>query len=259
MGTEKWKSNRQQRRVGPQYYRQFLPHNPKEVLPRPRKNFTFAVMIKLAIVDDNEQLAKALKKELLEFSDIESIDISNGGIKFFKYLQQMQPEKRPQVIIMDISMGFPDEGIHATRLIKDLFPDILVIMFTISDTDELIFDAFRAGAVGYLLKNEKPSFILKTIIDVSNGGAQMSPSIAKKAIAFLAPQTKSKPQKETTEGALLTDREFEILRLVEQGFTYDSIADTLSIALNTVKKHMMNIFSKLQVNNKIEAIKKAGL
>jgi DNA-binding NarL/FixJ family response regulator len=217
-------------------------------------------MIKLGIVDDDEPLAKALKKELLEFPDIESIDINNGGIKFFRHLQKLPPEKRPQVIIMDISMGFPDEGIHATRLIKELFPDILVIMFTISDTDELIFDAFRAGAVGYLLKNEKPSFILKTIIDVYNGGAQMSPSIARKAIAFLAPDTrKSKPSKETPEGVILTDRELEILRLVEQGFTYDHIAETLSIAHNTVKKHMMNIFSKLQVTNKIAAIKRAGL
>ena len=118
-------------------------------------------------------------------------------------------------------MGFPDEGIHATRLIKKLFPDILVVMFTISDTDELIFDAFRAAAVGYILKNERPSFILKTIIDVYNGGAQMSPSIARKAIAFLMPDAKkSKPPKETTEEVTLTDRELEILRLVEQGFTY---------------------------------------
>ncbi|MBI1767452.1 MAG: response regulator transcription factor [Bacteroidetes bacterium] len=217
-------------------------------------------MIKLAIVDDDEALATALKKELLEFSEIESIDISNGGIKFFKHLQQLPPEQRPQVIIMDISMGFPDEGIHATRLIKELFPDILIVMFTISDTDELIFDAFRVGAVGYLLKNEKPSFILKTILDVYNGGAQMSPSIARKAIAFLSPATnRSKLQKETAEGVILTDREFEILRLVEQGATYDNVADTLAIAPNTVKKHMMNIFTKLQVNNKIEAIKKAGL
>ena len=215
-------------------------------------------MIKLAIVDDNEQLSQALKNELLEFADIESVDVSNGGIKFFKHLQKLLPEKRPQVIIMDISMGFPDEGIHATRMIKELFPDICIVMFTISDTDELIFDAFRAGAVGYLLKNEKPSFILKTILDVYNGGAQMSPSIARKAIAFLSPAApKSKPQNESTE--LLTDREFEILRLVEQGLTYDDIGDKLSIATNTVKKHMMNIFTKLQVNNKIEAIKKAGL
>ncbi len=217
-------------------------------------------MIKLAIVDDDEQLAKALKKELLEFSDIESIDISNGGIKFFKHLQQLLPEKRPQVIIMDISMGFPDEGIQATRLIKEAFPDIGVIMFTISDTDELIFEAFRAGAVGYLLKNERPSFILKTIIDVHNGGAQMSPSIARKAIAFLSPDfKKSKLRKETPEGAILSDRELEILGLVEQGLTYEDIAEKLTISANTVKKHMMNIFSKLQVNNKIEAIQKARL
>jgi len=158
---------------------------------------------------------------------------------------------------MDISMGSPDEGIQATRLIKEHFADIQVVMFTISDTDELIFEAFRAGAVGYLLKNEKPSFILKTIIDVHNGGAQMSPSIARRTIAFLTPDVgKGRPQKETNEAVILSEREMEIMKLVEQGFTYEQIANALHIAVNTVKKHMMNIFGKLQVNNKIEAIKK---
>src|SRR5437879_247850 len=213
----------------------------KQYCRAPKRQLLLLAMIKLAIVDDDEQLANALKKELLEFSDIESVDISNGGIKFFKHLQQLLPEKRPQVIIMDISMGFPDEGIQATRMIKDLFPNIFIVMFTISDADELVFEAFRAGAVGYLLKNEKPSFILKTVIDVSNGGAQMSPSIARKAIAFLSPTSvRSKPQKESAKSEQLTDREFEILRLVEQGLTYDDIGDKLSIASNTVKKHMRN-------------------
>jgi len=215
-------------------------------------------MIKLAIVDDDEHLAKALMKELLAFPEFESIETSNGGIKFFRHLQQLPVEKHPQIIIMDINMGFPDEGIHATRLIKEQYPEIFIIMFTISDTDELIFDAFRAGAVGYLLKNEAPSFILKTINDVCNGGAQMSPSIARKAISFLTPPNKkSELQKETADGALLTDRELEVLKLVEQGFTYDIIGTRLEIAANTVKKHMMNIFNKLQVSNKIEAINKA--
>lgn len=215
-------------------------------------------MIKLAIVDDDELLAKALMTELLEFPEFDAIDTCNSGIKFFRQIQLLPPEKRPEVIIMDISMGFPDEGIHATRLIKEQFPDIYVIMFTISDADDLIFDAFRAGAVGYLLKNEAPSYIRKTVTDVRNGGAQMSPSIARKAIAFLTPTPrKSELQKETAEGVVLTDRELEVLRLVEQGFTYESIGNSLSIASSTVKKHMMNIFSKLQVSNKIEAINKA--
>jgi len=88
---------------------------------------------------------------------------------------------------MDISMGSPDEGIQATRLIKDKFPSIDIIIFTISDEDEKVFEAFKAGAMGYLLKNEPPSFILKTILDVKNGDAQMSPAIARKTIRFLVP------------------------------------------------------------------------
>jgi DNA-binding NarL/FixJ family response regulator len=109
--------------------------------------------------------------------------------------------------------------------------------------------------MGYLLKNEKPSFILKTILDVYHGGAQMSPSIARKTIAFFtAPNI---PTPEQTNASLLSARELEILRLVEKGNTYEHIGNSLFISTHTVKKHMMNIFFKLQVNNKIEAIKKS--
>jgi len=216
---------------------------------------TFIAMIRIAIVDDDERLANALKKELLEFSDIASASTSKSGFEFLKDIQQALQAERPEVVIMDVSMKLPDEGIKVTRQIKNLFPDIQVIMFTISDTDELIFDAFKAGAMGYLLKNEKPSFILKTILDVYHGGAQMSPSIARKTIAFLTPQP---VKNESTDVSLLSARELEILRLVEKGATYEDIGITLFIATNTVKKHMMNIFSKLRVNNKMEAIKKTG-
>jgi DNA-binding NarL/FixJ family response regulator len=217
-------------------------------------------MIKLAIVDNDLRFVKGLRGELLEFSEIESVTCSDSGLKFQKDLEQMVPDKRPEVILMDISMSLPDEGIRTTRQIKIRFPDIGIIMFTISDEDERIFDAFKAGAMGYLLKNESPAFILKTILDVKNGGAQMSPSIARKAIRFLAPESpkkigsyKSGPE-QISEA--LSIRELEILHLVADGLTYPQIADRLFVATNTIKKHMMNIFGKLNVKNKIEALRK---
>jgi DNA-binding NarL/FixJ family response regulator len=213
-------------------------------------------VIKLAIVDDDQRLVKTLKSELLEFDEIESVITSHSGLSFAKELEQMGLGKRPEVIVMDISMGTPDEGIRATRLIKSRFPEIEIVMFSVSDEDARIFEAFKAGAMGYLLKNETPAFILKTIIDVKNGGAQMSPGIARKAIRHFAPEQIRLANPEESGIEELSLREREVLELVAKGKTYQEVAENLFVATNTVKKHMMNIFEKLQVNNKVQAIKK---
>lgn len=216
----------------------------------------FNDMIRVAIVDDQQRIAQALKTELLEFSEIESVHLSKSGYGFVKDLAAMPPSKRPEIVLMDISMGSPDEGIHATREIKTRYPEIEVIIFSISDDDDRIFEAFQAGAHAYLLKNEKPSFVLKAILDVKNGGSQMSPSIARKAIRWLAPQP---PKAASLSSSVepLSDREREILELVGRGFTYDLVGEHLNISMLTVKKHMGNIFKKLQVSNKVEALRKA--
>lgn len=212
-------------------------------------------MIKLAIVDDDSRLSKALKSELLQFQEIDSVLTCNSGLKFVEDLGSMSAEKRPEVVIMDISMASPDEGILATSQIKIRFPDILVVIFTISDEDTRIMEAFQAGAMGYLLKDERPEFILKTIIDVKNGGAQMSPSIARKAISYFNGIQIQKSAKLNELDKRLTERELEILKLVSQGSTYASIGEELFIATSTVKKHMSHIFEKLQVNNKTRALR----
>lgn len=215
-------------------------------------------MYKLAIIDDDNRVASGLREALLEFNEIDSIVCGNSGLQFARELPLMKPADRPDVIVMDISMGLPDEGIRATQQIKTAFPTIEIIMFTISDEDERIFEAFKAGAMGYLLKSEDPAFILRTIMDVKNGGAQMSPSIARKTIRYFAPPKAEnfEPARKRTDEELLTTREREILDLVASGLTYPHIAESLHIATHTVKKHMMNIFDKLHVRNKIEALKK---
>ncbi len=214
-------------------------------------------MIKLAIVDDDVRLAKGLRSELLDFEEIHSVLTSNSGLRFAEDLKTMAQEKRPEVILMDISIAVPNEGILATREIKANHPEIDVIMFTISDEDEMIFDAFRAGAVGYLLKSESPSFILKTILDISGGGTQMSPSIARKAITFFKKLEHRSKNISVDPSTVLSTREVEILQLVAEGTTYDRIAAKLFISVNTVKSHMTHIFTKLQVKNKVEALNKA--
>ncbi len=215
-------------------------------------------LVKLAIVDDDARLAKALKSELLQFSEIESVFTSHSGRMFLDELEAMPTSKRPDVVIMDISMASPDEGIQATGQIRSRFPEICVVIFTISDEDNRIMEAFKAGAMGYLLKDEKPEFILKTILDVKNGGAQMSPGIARKAISYFSflPAVKNSERNSNSTGSL-TDRELEILRLVSEGISYADIGEKLFIATSTVKKHMANIFEKLHVNNKTRAIREA--
>lgn len=216
-----------------------------------------SAMYRVAIIDDDGRIAWGLKEALMQYEEIISITCSNSGLQYASELEHIAENERPHVIIMDISMGTPDEGILATQQIKASFPEIEIIMFTISDEDEQIFEALKSGAMGYLLKSESPAFILKTITEVKNGGAQMSPSIARKAIRFLSPAFPRETKvAKIPEDSPLSTREREVLELVAKGFTYPSIADNLHIATHTVKKHMMNIFSKLHVKNKIEALKK---
>lgn len=210
----------------------------------------------IAIVDDNQALAHALRQELLVFPELQEITISDSGLDFVKSLSLAQPGKKiPDVVIMDISMRLPDEGILATRLLHDRFPEIKVVMFTVAEDDGRVFDAFKAGAVGYLVKNEKPSFIYKTIIDVAAGGALMSPGIALKAIRFFTAEPIQK-NISTANNYHLSERELEVLRLVAKGNTYHMVAEQLFIGDETVKKHLSNIFRKLHVRNKVEAINK---
>lgn len=206
----------------------------------------------VAIIDDDLTLANALRRELLEFPDIRSITIASSGMAYANDLSNNY--ELPDVVLMDISMKMVDEGIQATRVLHERYPQIKVIMFTMSEDDGNIFEAFKSGSVGYLLKNEKPAFIYKTIIDVSLGGALMSPGVAIKAIRFLNGESRIAKQHGAIEE--LSERESEVLRLVSKGHTYHSMAELMFISPETVKKHMSNIFKKLQVKNKIEAINK---
>lgn len=213
-------------------------------------------VIKLYIVDDDTRLANQIRQELMEHSEIGWIKTNDSGLAFVESLNEVPADQYPDCVLMDVSMSLPDEGIRATRMLHEQFPQIKIIMFTISDEDDLIFDAFKAGAMGYLLKNEKPAFILKAIVEVTQGGAIMSPSIAVKTIRFLSSGQIEKPDYLQSH-ATLTERELEILRLIGKGHKYKQVADQLFISLQTVKKHISNIFVKLQVNNRIEALNKS--
>ena len=158
---------------------------------------------------------------------------------------------QPGVILMDIDMpGIT--GIQAVQLIRYFDIDVHILMLTVFDTNDKIFDALRAGASGYLLKKNTPSKVVEAILDVHSGGTPMTPEIAKKVLSHFYQQ----PLK-AKELYHLTDREKDILFCLTQGYSYKMIATQLQISIDTVRFHIKQIYLKLQVNSAPEAIAKA--
>ncbi len=157
---------------------------------------------------------------------------------------------------MDINMPEMD-GIEATQKISERWPHIKIIMSTIFDDDEHLINAIRAGAGGYLMKDEPPAKIHKSIYNIMEGGAPMSSGIASRVLKLLKDGGKTDEQR-VSETFNLTEREIEVLLHLSKGLSYEQIADNLCISYGTIRKHVENIYRKLQVNNKTEAISKAG-
>ncbi|MEO6130583.1 MAG: response regulator transcription factor [Saprospiraceae bacterium] len=156
----------------------------------------------------------------------------------------------PQLVIMDIDMPGMS-GIEGVRRIKTEFPDIKVIMYTVFDDDNRIFECICNGADGYLLKNTSPLKFIQALQELSEGGTPMSPFVAQKVFQFF------RSAKQTKEDFHLTPRETEILEWLVRGNSYKMIADKSSISIDTVKKHLQNIYHKLHVNCGTEAVVKA--
>jgi DNA-binding NarL/FixJ family response regulator len=206
--------------------------------------------IKIAIAEDNPALAKSVKENIASFDHVELLFIAPNG----KELLQKIPGNIPDVILMDINMPVMN-GIEATQKVKHHFPGIKIIMLTVFDEEEKIFESIIAGASGYLLKDEKPTKIMEAVQDAMDGGAPMSSAIATKALQMIRGQkTEIVPEKNDFN---LSKREIEIMELISKGDNYSQIAEKLFISPNTVRKHIENIYSKLHVHNKVEAIQVA--
>jgi DNA-binding NarL/FixJ family response regulator len=207
--------------------------------------------IKIAIAEDNPALAKSVKENVASFDNVELLFIAPNG----KELLQKIAENVPDLILMDINMPVMD-GIEATQKVKHHFPSIKIIMLTVFDEEEKIFQSIIAGASGYLLKDEKPARIMDAITEAMNGGAPMSSAIATKALQLIRGQkAEIVPEKNDFN---LSKREIEIMELISKGDNYNQIAEKLFISPNTVRKHIENIYSKLHVHNKVEAIQVAN-
>lgn len=209
--------------------------------------------LKICIAEDNYFLYKAIEEKLSFFDDVSIKYHANNGAELIGKLEENQ---NIDVILMDIQMPVMD-GIKATELVKNKYPQIKVIMLTVVDDDEFIFNAIKAGANGYLLKEIDPEKLYKSIIEVTEGGAPMTPSIALKTLNLLRNPDVNFDKKEEIEEIKLTKRETEILVQLSKGLNYNDIADNLIISPSTVRKHIENIYKKLQVHSKMEAVMKA--
>lgn len=203
--------------------------------------------ISIAIADDSPLALKSILQKLSGFENLSvAMKAGNGSI----LLDQFKNEQT-DIVLMDIEMPIID-GITATKQLKEQYPNTKVLILTTFDDDDKIFNAILVGASGYLLKDESAENIHKAILDVNNGGAAMSAGIALKTLNYIKKNTE-KPSIENKNN-ILSQRETEILIELKNGFGYKQIADKLFISEGTVRKHIENIYRKLQVNNKISAV-----
>lgn len=210
--------------------------------------------IKIAIAEDNDFLAKSLIEKLSLFKDkFEIVYIAKNGEEIVEFASK---KNDIQVILMDIEMPKMD-GIKATDVISKTKPEIKIIILTVFDDDDKIFAAIKAGANGYLLKDESVDKILNGINNVLEGGAPMSASIASKTLQLLRRTDKIEPAF-SEDDFNLSKREIEILENLKLGLDYHQTAEKLYISPFTVRKHIENIYRKLQVNNKMQAVQKAS-
>ena len=203
-------------------------------------------MIKLAIVEDNTALRQSLEQLFNRTSNMKCVASLNNLLNVVSEFQKNQPD----IVLMDI--GLPSiNGIEGVRTVKSNFENIQVIMFTVFEDDEKIFEAIRSGASGYLLKKTPPEEILEAINELYEGGAPMSPSIARKVIQAFQVKPSS-----VLEDYQLTSREKEILYALVDGLSYKKIAEKYFVSIHTVRSHISSIYEKLHVNSKSQAVAK---
>ena len=204
--------------------------------------------IKVVIVEDLEEVVEGLSAFIQQDASLQLL----GTYRTAEAALLEVPLLKPDIILMDINLPGMS-GIECVARIRQQMPAVQVMMFTVYENNEQVFEALKAGASGYLLKKTAPAQIIDSIKELYEGGSPMSASIARKLVAFFQDkQQHSRP----SAAALLTNRELEVLDYLSRGLLYKEIADRLQISFHTVRQHIGNIYSKLHVQNKTEAINK---
>jgi len=204
--------------------------------------------IRVLLVDDHDLFREGLARILESQIDFEVVGEVTNGLQAFHEAQGLKPD----LILMDVSMPVCD-GLEATKRIKREFPEITIVMLTISDEDEQLFEAIRNGAQGYLLKTIRREEMLSLLRGAMRGEAAITPALGGRMLEEFRRVGKQPAVDPADRCELLSAREQEVLVLVAAGATNQEIAEKLSISINTVRSHMRKILTKLQLNNRREA------
>jgi len=205
--------------------------------------------LRVMVVDDHALFRRGLEMVLGDEPDIELVGEASDG----EEAVQKAAEVMPDIVLMDVRMP-KRSGIEATAEIKELMPHVKILMLTISDEETDLYDAIKAGASGYLLKEIPIEEVADAIRGVWAGQSRISPSMASKLLTEFAAISKGTDERTTMPAPRLTDREMEVLRLVAQGLNNRDIAKQLFISENTVKNHIRNILEKLHLHSRMEAV-----
>ncbi len=206
-------------------------------------------MISVIVVEDNDSIREGLKL-LIDGTDGYSCI---GAFSRCDFMLHELAKLNPDVLLMDI--GLPGmNGIEGIKKAKAILPELTILVLTVYEENELVFDALCAGACGYLVKKTPPSKLLEAIQEAYQGGAPMSANIARKVIDFFQNKKAPSPQKPQS---VLTPREKEILTGLVEGNSFKALADSMFISVETVRFHFRNIYKKLHVHSQSEAVAKA--
>ncbi len=213
-------------------------------------------MIRVAIVDDKINNRRIILDKLSRNNFFHICLEAVDGEDFLEQLKKVSEDDLPHIVLMDLEM--PNlNGILAIGTASSLYPSIKFVVLTIFDDDDKIFKAIKAGACGYILKEENGEIIISMLMNLWESGAgPISPSIAYKILQMVQQPPISKEKQNDNENFFqLSDREKEILQLLSQGLEYKEIGLKINISANTVKKHCINIYQKLHVNSKTQALR----
>jgi DNA-binding NarL/FixJ family response regulator len=203
--------------------------------------------ITLAIVEDLDEVREGLTQFISLNNEFKVLDTFSTAEEAAYEL----PRLKPDIVIMDINLPGMN-GIECIREVKKKVPRTQFMMFTVYENDEKVFEALKAGASGYLLKNTGLVQLIESLKELYNGGSPMSSNIARKLVNIF-----QQDQNDDLTVESLSNRETEILHLLSKGLLYKEISDRLSISTNTVRQHIHKIYEKLHVQNRTEAINKA--
>jgi len=209
---------------------------------------------RVLLVDDHALFREGLAVVISSQPDMEVVGNANDGLEAVIKAQELKPD----LILMDIQMSTMD-GLEATRQIKQMLPDTTIVVLTVRDDDEKLFEALKSGAQGYLLKDIRSHKMIEMLQSAMNGEAAITPSLAGRVLAEFRRMSlrQAGDSGAAHEDNSLTERELEVLSLVAKGASDKEVAEKLFVSLNTVKTHIRNILAKLRVDSRREAAKLA--